>query len=163
MKQLLTVKEYAEKKSLSNSTIYKYIKNGKVQSETKNGRKFIIDNDSGDIFEIENIIEPIVEDSELDFLRRRVQELETVSELASSLIAENRKLKDIIKDNQKLIPLKKDKIIELSLFLINSGFTKDKRTQIIKNFKKQDSQERIIKKDKKIYLDFDKYSYKDLL
>jgi len=143
MEKLLTVKEYAKKENLSNSTIYKYIKNGKVDSKIKNGRKYIIDNDSGEIIDISvKILE-----TKIMSLERYIQNLE-------------RENKELLKQ----IPLKKEvgKIkVELTEYLISLGITKKMRNKIIKKVGKTEDL-RFQKENNKVFINLEKYNYKDL-
>jgi len=143
MKKLLTVKEYAEKENLSNSTIYKYIRTGKVDSEIQNGRKYVIDNDSGEVIDIS-----------IEILETKISKLEEY-------------ILNLEKINQELllqIPLKKsDKNtkIELSQYLINLGITKKERKKIFKRVRKSED-ERFQKEENVIFINLEKYNYKDL-
>ena len=173
MENLLTVKEYADRKKLSSSTIYKYIRTGKVESTLQNGKKYIIDNDSQEVIEIEqkpNIIlrtENLMEqlELELEMLRKRVKELESYTKLFDSVVQENIELR---KENRQLVtatPFKKKetKLIEAMNYLISLGLIQKRREKIYKKIVELSDEERFVKKGEKIYFDLKKYSYKDLI
>jgi len=149
MEKLLTVKEYADKENLSNSTIYKYIRTGKIDSKIQNGRKYIIDNDSGKI--INETIEVVDEKQNLE---------SKISELQEYIRVLEQKNQDLLLQ----IPLKKQKIrqkVELSEYLINLGITKKERKKIFKRCKKSQD-ERFQQEDNNIFIDLDKYTYQDM-
>ena len=143
MKKLLTVKEYAKRENLSNSTIYKYIRTGKVDSEIQNGRKYIIDNDSGEVIDVS-----------IEILETKISKLEEY-------------IQNLEKINQELllqIPLKEsdtDTRIELSQYLINLGITRKDRNKILKKVRKSEDS-RFQKEENLIFINLEKYNYKEL-
>jgi hypothetical protein len=114
-----------------------------VDSKIKNGRKYIIDNDSGEIIDISvKILE-----TKIMSLERYIQNLE-------------RENKELLKQ----IPLKKEvgKIkVELTEYLISLGITKKMRNKIIKKVGKTEDL-RFQKENNKVFINLEKYNYKDL-
>ncbi len=160
---LLTVNEYADIEGVSKATVYNLIKSGELKSIVKNGKKMILK---------EAVAVEIVENSRVDleevqYLRKRVKELENYTALFNSILEENRDLK---RDNRKLIENLVQKVeesesvveVELHEYLIANGFTKRERERFEE--KLGSSKDKRVKKRKgKIYLDIEKYSFKDIL
>jgi predicted site-specific integrase-resolvase len=177
LENLLTVKEYAEKHGVSATTVYKQIRRGQIKSTTYKGKKcVVVDSVSGELVgyshevevvdEYHNIIE--AELKELELLRKRVKELERYTEITDRLMEENRELREENRTLVKKVVEKIEKIeksrepIELEQYLISNGFTKRVRNRV-KNELLLSKDERIIKKSGKIYLDLEKYSFRDIL
>jgi len=168
MEKLLTVKEYADKESLSHSTIYKYIRTRKINSVIQNGKKYVVvDNSQQEIIQYNkvDIIDKVkdiqsIEFKELELLRNRVKELESYTKFFDSVVQENIKLR---KENRKLtkaITFKKvkKKTVEIMEYLIGLGLTKEKREKIYKKLTKRSDEVGVTKKDGKIFINPEKYN-----
>ncbi|EJF07543.1 hypothetical protein ThvES_00003860 [Thiovulum sp. ES] len=166
MKDILSVKDFAEQSGCSTATIYKKIRNGELKSEIHGGRKFVVS-------EIEKIPEKLelftpAESDEVLFLKKRVAELENYTKLFKNLLEENSKLKEENRELTKRVLKKIDKFedknlpIEANQYLISNGFTKKERSRILRDLE-ESNDNRILKKDGKIYLNILEFSFRDLI
>jgi hypothetical protein len=166
VKDILSVKEFAEKSGVSTATIYKKIRSGELKCEIHNGRKFVVC-EIGEEPETIELFTP-AETREVHLLRKRVFELENYTKLFENLLEENSRLKE---ENQELTQRVIEKIDNLELqrepieaceYLVQRGFTKKERNRILKELKEKDDK-RILERDGKLYLDLSKYSFLDLI
>jgi predicted transcriptional regulator len=168
LKDILTVKEFAEKEGISPTTVYKKIRSGELQSETHDGKKFVVseisrENDSQKV----ELFTP-TDSEKIVNLQKRISELENYTRLFENALEENMKLKEENRELTKRVLKKVDKLekkkepVEVCEYLIANGFTKILRERIAKDLANS-TDSRVIKKDGKIYLDLSKYSFRDLI
>jgi hypothetical protein len=173
-KELVPVRDYAERVGISKSSVYAKIRSGKIKATVENNKKHVvIDNDSGEVVEVVNEVEKELspEEVEVQVLRERVAELEEHTKLFDIILKENMELRTKLNKVQT-IPLKKSKkskksrvskIVELNEYLVGMGFGKEDRKVIKKRFEKSRGEDRVIEKDDKFYLNLKKYLYDELI
>jgi predicted site-specific integrase-resolvase len=166
LKDILSVKDFAEQSGCSTATIYRKIRNGELKFEIHGGRKFVVSEIKKNPEKLEFFIPEKSDDVLL--LKRRIAELENYTKLFENLLEENSKLKEENRELTKRVIKKIDKfedknrLIEANQYLISNGFTKKERSKILQDLE-ESNDSRILKKDGKIYLNILQFSFRDLI
>lgn len=188
----LTVKEYAEKYSVSSSSLYRKIRKGEIAFEVRGGKKYILDDVSTDLFPIVNTptsptetdIKDIMEataETEVDVIletpAKRVEKYDTLLDKEVEVLQqkierleENTLVINTLLDEKFQLGIKalidvRSRDITLNKYLLSMGYSKKYR-KIVKNrfYNLKDLEERVVEIGNNDYLlKFSKYSYEDLL
>jgi hypothetical protein len=165
----LTVRDYAKEKGVSTSTVYKQIKDGKIEHKIEDGKIVIVQqkelSNNFEVLEFKREVSSI-ETRELEILRKRVLELESHVQLFDRVVQENIELRNENRDLRNLIPLKKEndqnEEVEISQYLIGLGFAKKERKAIVSNIKKLPQEERFSYKNGNLFLKPNLFDYSDI-
>jgi predicted DNA-binding protein YlxM (UPF0122 family) len=170
----LSVKEYSEKYGVSSSSIYRKIRSGELQFESRGRRKFILDlttqkEQRQEVVEVtkEPNVEVVIEEkdrfnsileSEVKMLRRKIEKLERYSTIVNSFFD------DKFDYNPKEKIELESSVSRLGEYLLKMGFDRKNRKLIYNRFNNICGLEkRAIVEGNDYLLDFAKYNYDDLL